>query len=118
MTQPTTKKLNVVLWILQILVAAAFFMAGGSKLAGAQPMVELYTKLGMGQWFRYLTGLLEVAGAIALLIPRFTFYGAALLTTVMVGAVLTHLAIIGGNPTPAVVLLALSATIAWLRRPQ
>jgi uncharacterized membrane protein YphA (DoxX/SURF4 family) len=108
---------NTTLWILQILVALAFLASGGAKLAGAQQMVEVFEKVGVGQWFRYLTGVLEVGSAIALLIPRYTFYGAAVLVCVMVGAVITHLAIIGGNPAPAVVLLLLSAAIAWFRRP-
>ena len=29
-------------------------------------MVEMFAKLGAGQWFRYLTGALEVIGAVAL----------------------------------------------------
>lgn len=33
-------------------------------------MVELFNEIGLGQWFRYLTGGLEVVGAVALLIPR------------------------------------------------
>ena len=58
----------ITLWILSGLVALAFLGAGGAKLAGAAAMVELFDKVGRGQWFRYLTGLLEVAGAIGLLI--------------------------------------------------
>jgi putative oxidoreductase len=73
--------------------------------------------VGLRQWFRYLTGLLEVAGAIGLLISRYAFYAAILLAIVMVGAVITHLTVIGGSPLPAVALLALSGTIAYLRKP-
>ena len=53
----------ITLWILSGLVALAFLGAGGAKLAGAAAMVELFDKVGRGQWFRYLAGLLEVAGA-------------------------------------------------------
>ncbi len=47
---------TIVLWILQILLAAVFFMAGGSKLAGVMQAVDMYNQIGWGQWFRYATG--------------------------------------------------------------
>ena len=108
---------NITLWILQILAAAAFFAAGGAKLAGAPQMVQVFEKVGVGQWFRYVTGSLEVLGAIALLIPGYAFYGAALLAMVMVGAVIAHLTVIGGSPAAPVVLLLLTGAIAYFRRP-
>ncbi len=45
-------------------------MVGFTKLAGNEQMVALFEAIGVGQWFRYLTGSLEVAGAILLVIPR------------------------------------------------
>src|SRR4051794_26631770 len=81
------KGFNIVLWILQILAAAAFFLAGGSKLGGVAPMVDMFDKIGLGQWFRFLTGGLEVTGAILLLIPSTVPLGGALLAATMVGAI-------------------------------
>src|SRR5712672_4817116 len=107
----------ITLWTLSGLVALAFIAAGGGKLAGTAQMVELFDKVGLGQWFRYLTGLLEVAGGIGLLIPRYAFYAAILLVIVMIGAIITHLAIVGGSPVPAFSLFVLSGTIAYLRKP-
>jgi len=52
---------QITLWILSGLVGLAFLWAGGAKLAGAAAMVELFDKVGRGQWFRYLTGLLKMA---------------------------------------------------------
>jgi uncharacterized membrane protein YphA (DoxX/SURF4 family) len=124
MTQPATapahatgKGANAAVWVLQILAAAAFLGAGGAKLAGVPQMVEVFQKIGVGQWFRYVTGLLEVLGAIGLLIPRYTFYAACLLATVMVGAVISHLTVLGGSPAAPVVLLLITGTVAYLRRP-
>jgi putative oxidoreductase len=125
MLYPTTSEVTrgsgkgtiVALWAMQIVAAAAFVAAGGAKLSGAAPMVAIYEQIGIGQWFRYLTGILEVAGAIALLLPRFTFYGAALLATVMFGAILAHLTVLGVlSAMPAFALLLLTGTIAFLRR--
>ena len=79
-------------------------------------MVEMFDKVGLGQWFRYVTGLLELAGAIGLLIPRYAFYAAVLLAIVMVGAVIAEVAVIGDSPVPPAVLLVLSGIIAWLRK--
>ena len=106
------------LWVLQIGAAAMFLMAGGSKLAGAPEMVGLFDVIGVGQWFRYLTGVIEVGSAVMLLIPTLAFYGAALLVPTMIGAVLTHLFIVGGSPAMALVLLLAVGTIAWARRPR
>src|ERR1700731_3150695 len=78
-------------------------------------MVETFDKVGVGQWFRYITGGIEVASAILLLIPRLTPVGAALLVCTMTGAVLTHLVLIGGSPVPALVLLCFAAIILWGR---
>jgi uncharacterized membrane protein YphA (DoxX/SURF4 family) len=114
--RPLSKAVNITCWVLQGLAALAFLAAGGSKLAGAPAMVDVFARLGAGQWFRYLTGALEVIGAVGLVIPRAAFYGATLLGTVMVGAVVAHLAILGGNPTPAIVLLVIVGTVAYLRR--
>ena len=110
------KRRKVGFWILRLLLGAAFLGAGGAKLAGVQAMVDIFQKVGLGQWFRIVTGLLEVSGGILLLIPRLTFYGAALLLPVMVGAITAHLTVLGGNPAPAMILLVLNAVTAWLTR--
>ena len=115
-SQPS-KALNVTLWILQALAAAAFLMAGGTKLAGAEIHVAMFEKIGFGQWLRYFTGSLEVISAVLLLLPKTAGIGAALLTATMAGAVATHLFIIGGSPLPAIMLLLITATVAWYRRP-
>ena len=112
----TGKFMNVVLWILQIAAAGMFLMVGFSKLSGNAQMVGLFEAIGIGQWFRYLTGVLEVAGAILLLIPRTSGLGALMLAGVMVGAVVTHVFIIGGSPLMAIILLVVTSVVAWGRR--
>src|SRR5580658_7505606 len=111
-----SKGRTTTLWVLRALVGLAFLAAGGAKLAGAPPMVAIFAVIGVGQWFRILTGVLEVAGALGLFIPRATFYAALLLAGVMAWAVGFHLVMLGGNPVPALVLLLLSGAIAWLSR--
>lgn len=106
---------NIALWVLQVLLAAAFLFFGGSKLAGTEQMVAAYEHIGIGQWFRYVTGLLEMAGAALLLIPALAGLGGVLLACVMAGAAFTHLFVIGGSPLIPFLLLALASAIAWGR---
>ena|SRR5438128_1970336 len=112
----TGKIMNVGLWILQIVAAGMFLMAGFGKLSGDPQMVGMFDAIGFGQWFRYLTASFEVLGAILLLVPRLSGLGALWLVGVMLGAVATHIFIIGGNPLPAIILLIVVGIIAWGRR--
>jgi uncharacterized membrane protein YphA (DoxX/SURF4 family) len=112
----TSKAGNAVAWVLQIAAAAMFLMAGGSKLAGAQPMVDMFDAIGLGQWFRYVTGGIEVVSALLLLMPSTAAIGAALLVCVMVGAIITHLTILHSSPAMPIVLLVVCAIVFVLRR--
>ena len=111
--RPRSRTLNIVLWSLQIFLATVFFLAGSAKLFGQPIMVATFEKIGIGQWFRYTTGIVEVTGAALLLIPKSTVVGAVMLCVTMIGAVTAHILVIGGNPTLAAVLLVLSAFVAW-----
>ncbi|MBN8758404.1 MULTISPECIES: DoxX family protein [Variovorax] len=114
LASPTQRR---IVWGVRILLAVAFGAAGTSKLAGVPQMVQVFDAIGFGQWFRYLTGLVEIGGALLLLVPATGFLGGLLLAATMVCAVATHLVLIGGNPAPAVVLALLSGFVAWRLRP-
>jgi uncharacterized membrane protein YphA (DoxX/SURF4 family) len=108
----------IALWITQVVLAGMFLMAGGSKLAGTPQMVALFDAVGLGQWFRYVTGAIEIVSAIALLVPTAAVYGALLLIPTMIGAVLTNVFIIHASPGIPLVLLLGAASVAWVRRGQ
>jgi putative oxidoreductase len=103
------------LWVLQIVSAGMFLMAGTLKLSGNPMMVQMFGVIGLGQWFRYLTGAIEVVGAVLLVIPSVAAYGALALAMTMIGAIITHLFIVGGSPMVPILLLASTTTIAWAR---
>jgi hypothetical protein len=107
---PTRRR---VVWGVRILLALAFGAAGAAKLAGVPQMVQVFDAIGFGQWFRIVTGVVELAGAVLLLVPATGFFGGVLLLATMVGAVGTHLVLIGGSPLPALVLGALAAFVTW-----
>jgi putative oxidoreductase len=112
------KALNIALWTLQVLAALAFVAAGSGKLLGSADMIALFDAVGIGQWFRYVTGSLEVLGALLLIVPGKTALGAVLLACVMAGAVVAHLTVLHTAATAPLVLFALTAVVAWGRRSQ
>ena len=106
---------TIALWVLQVLLAASFLYSG--YLLFGDSLVQKFDDIGFGQWLRYLTGALEIAGAIGLLIPRLSGLAALGLAGVMVGAVATELFLLeNGDAVPPLMLLVLCALVAWLRR--
>ncbi|NOX39631.1 MAG: DoxX family membrane protein [Alphaproteobacteria bacterium] len=104
---------------IKTLAAAAFLAAGAAKLAGADMMVQTFDAIGLGQWFRVLTGVIEISGALLLFTPRLQVFGASLLATTMLGAIASHLLILGtATMLPSVVLFTLTAIIAYAHRDQ
>jgi putative oxidoreductase len=104
---------------LRVLLTLAFVGAGLAKLAGAEMMIATYDAIGIGQWFRYVTGIIEVGGAILLWFPRRQVLAAALLGGTMVGAILAHVFILGvAEGIPAIVLGLICSALIYLHRDQ
>lgn len=103
---------------IKALLSFVFVAAGLAKLAGAEMMVQTFEAVGVGQWFRYVTGVIEIAGAAFLWMRGREIYGAGLLACTMAGAVLAHLLFIGPSAIPALILGILSAVIAYTHRGQ
>src|SRR5260370_14341426 len=97
-------------WTVQGILAAAFLAAGAAKLAGVPFMVDLFAQIGLGQWFRVVTGVVEVTGAVALLVPGLASIRALWLGATMLGTVATHLFVLHTSPVPAIFLGVLN----WL----
>ena len=112
----TRRSATVILWTLQLGTAAMFLFAGTLKVIGVPMMVDEFARIGLGQWFRYFTGGLELVSAVLLLVPSLAVFGALALAATMTGAILTHLFVLGGSPAVPMILLASSAWIAWVRR--
>ncbi|HXW14978.1 MAG TPA: DoxX family protein [Terriglobia bacterium] len=111
---------NLTLWVLQAFLAAVFLLFGASKFSEHVAFwVQLFARIGIGQWFRYFTGGLEVICGVLLLIPKTSAIAAGLLACTMVGAIFVHLFILHDGSAwvfsgfPLLILVA----IAWKRRP-
>lgn len=103
---------------LRAVLTIAFLAAGGAKLIGVEMMVQTFDTIGLGQGFRYLTGAVEVVGAVLLWLPNKQVFGAALLGATMVGAVLAHVLILGPSSVPAIVLGLICAAVLYMHRAQ
>jgi putative oxidoreductase len=90
-SRPVPRRIGI--WILQGVVACAFFAAGATKLAAAPFEVQLFAQIGLGQWF-----------------------GGLWLGLTMFCAVVANLAVLHTSPAPAIVLGLLNALIVYLRR--
>jgi len=104
-------------WVLRVLLALVFVVAGVDKFVG--PMwVRVFNDIGFGQWFRYVTGVVELLGALLLLVRPATMIAIPMLICTMLGALLVHVTLVGvGVPTIAVsILLALLVGLGLLYR--
>lgn len=108
---------NVLLWIVQSVTALGFLVAALGKFTGDPQITASFDAIGFGDWFRYLIGVLEVAGAIALFVPRLVGLAGLAFTALMVGATITQLAI-GESVVAPLVLLVPSLVVAWGRWPR
>lgn len=112
----TRRARDILLWCVQAVLALLFVNASLAKLTGQPEMVALFSAVGLGQWFRYVTGVLELTGAVLIVMPKTRRVGAALLATTMLGALTAHVFVLHVPPTAPGVLLLLSGLVVWERR--
>jgi uncharacterized membrane protein YphA (DoxX/SURF4 family) len=99
-------------------VALVFFLIGMEKLTGAT-WVKLFEEIGLGQWFRYFTGIVQITGSALLLIPWTARLGAALIGCTMLGAIVLHLFVLSAGSFAAIVpaiLLVFVIAVDWKGR--
>jgi putative oxidoreductase len=105
-------------WTIRIGVAAFYLVFGHEKFSASElHWVTLVREIGIGDWFRYFTGCVEVLGALLVLIPRAPAIGLALLSATMAAAAMIlayRLREDGPSPLPALFFFILAA-LAWNR---
>jgi putative oxidoreductase len=112
---------SILLWAVQILLAALFVNFGLAKLTGGQ--VQEFADIGAGQWLRYFVGTAELAGAIGLLTPWLAGLAAAGLAADMAGASIINATVLHNTTYGSMVwmtlpLCAACALLAYGRRQQ
>jgi uncharacterized membrane protein YphA (DoxX/SURF4 family) len=88
-------KSKTLLWICRILAALILLQTLYFKFSGAPESVYIFSQVGMEPYGRIATGMAELVAAILILIPRTSLYGALLALILMVGAIGSHLFILG-----------------------
>jgi putative oxidoreductase len=125
-TNPNGKGRTIAIWALRVVLGLLFLFVGITKLTGTANTVEYFAAIGWGQWFRYLTGVLDVVGAVLLFVPRWTCYGAIMLACSVGSAAFISLTVFRGNDAwggpitvfVPLVLTLLCVLLAWLTRPR
>ena len=111
----------VLTWLLRVLLAVAFVVAGGFKFGQQPEVVSAFGSTGLPGWFFYVIAGAEVLGGLALLVPRLMRPAAWGLLLIMLGAVFMHATRIPGGRAggrPSLILLGLLGMLLALpRRP-
>ncbi|MEU3843600.1 DoxX family protein [Streptomyces sp. NPDC028635] len=123
MTSPTVtakrgRYARIALRTVQVLIALFYAFASAlPKLIAHPTAVESFDRIGWGSTGMYAIGLLELAGAIALLVPVLQSVAAVSLSALMVGAFIVQLTVFDGqNAATPLILIVPLALIAWARR--
>ena len=115
---------RVVSWLLRGLVALILLQTLFFKFRGAAESRWIFETLGVEPWGRIGSGVVELLAAILILLPRTVWLGAALALGTIVGAILSHLFILGLEVQGdggllfalACVVAVASATVLFLHR--
>jgi putative oxidoreductase len=113
--------LNILAIVLQALLGLVFLMAAFGKISGQKMHVDSFTKWGFPQWFRVMTGLVELVGAVGFIVGIWTNSWAAvaglLLAITMLIAMLVHVKIKDPlkDTFPSIVLFILSLVVLLLQ---
>ena len=113
-----TRNTKIAIWILRVLMAALFLFAGFAKVTSQLMMVQEFDTVGLGQWFRYLTGLIDLAGGIAVLVPAISGFGAVLLLVVDIGAFVAQIGRIHMDWIYTIVIGVILVALVYLQRDQ
>jgi uncharacterized membrane protein YphA (DoxX/SURF4 family) len=77
--------------IVAIALGVIFLATSAVKLFGLDQAVALFTAFGLPQWSRVAAGLVELVGAVLVVLPATRPLGGLVLCAAMAGAVLAHI---------------------------
>ena len=91
----TKRSTTIIAWICRGAAAVILLQTLFFKFTAAPESVYIFTKVGLEPWGRIGSGVAELIAAILILIPRTTWIGAGLALGVMIGAIFSHLTVLG-----------------------
>ena len=89
------KSKNLLLWACRIIAALIMLQTLYFKFTAAPESVYIFSQVGMEPEGRIATAIAELLASVLILIPRTSLIGASLALFIMIGAIATHVAIIG-----------------------
>ncbi|GAB2661286.1 DoxX family protein [Saccharopolyspora gloriosae] len=107
---------TLALWVLQVLLAAVFAFIAIPKAMGDPIAVAPFDLIGLGIPGMIVVGWLELAGAIALLVPRLCGLASLCQIPLMIGATALSAIVTPDLVTVPAVTLVLVLVVAWFRR--
>lgn len=109
------KTKNIFGWVITVLLAVWMVAAASGKLMGNEEVAAMFANAQLPDWFMPVTGVLEVAGAIGLFIPKLRRLAAMCLIGLMCGALYTHFKV--GDPFTsyigALAVIGLASLLLW-----
>lgn len=106
--------------VLKILLGSTFLLTGFSKIFGVKAQVSAFDHLGLPQWFRLVTGFVQIIGVLALILgiwhPMWAAFGGLWLAVTMFFGVIAHMRVKDSlkSSVPALVLMILSLIVFFL----
>lgn len=88
-------KNTVFIWIVKLIAVIILVQTLFFKFTGAEESVYIFTKLGIEPFGRIGSGIVELIASIFILIPRTTLLGAILAMGTMMGALFSHIFVLG-----------------------
>ncbi len=89
------KSASILIWILRITAAVIMLQTLAYKFTASPESVYIFTTLGIEPFGRIGTGVLELIASILLLVPRTSWFGALMGLGLMVGAIFSHVFVLG-----------------------
>jgi uncharacterized membrane protein YphA (DoxX/SURF4 family) len=86
---------TIFIWIIKLVAVIILVQTLFFKFTGAEESVYIFTKLGIEPFGRIGSGIVELIASILILIPRTTLIGALLASGTMLGAIFSHLFVLG-----------------------
>lgn len=82
-------------WIVKLIAVIILVQTLYFKFTGAQESVYIFSTLGIEPYGRIGSGIVELIASVLILIPRTTLLGAFMALGTMMGAIFSHLFVLG-----------------------
>lgn len=99
-------------------VGLLFVFIGYGKFSNRGVWVQIFEQIGLGQWFRIFTGVVQVTGGVLMIPQRTRTAGAVLLGCTMLGAAIVDIVIMGSPIAVVPLLLLIVIAAVWVTSPR